>query len=207
MRSWRRCFFVCLLCACAAGCAQPPKGYLGRRGADLTDCFKFTVGYGLITYTRVMVTDWAVLGMGMAAGQSYGWRGRYGDRGWQKQRGGDVYIGDIHYQAGLPLVANEEGSDGAGNRVHTLGPSNTKHRYAKDLEPTRGGKVGDRFWIGIAATAGLSIEIGLNVAELVDLLLGITTLDILGDDEWCPRPVRGPEAAQRGPDRGSSPAE
>lgn len=176
-------------CAVAVGCAQPPRGYAGKRGADLADCFHFTIGYGLISYSRVKVTDWAVLGMGCAGRERWGWRGRYGDRGWERARGGDIYIGDVGYEAGFPLVANEEGSDAAGNRVSTLGPSITTHRYAWDLEPPRWGKIADRFWIGMAGTAGLSLEIGFNVAELLDFVLGLWTIDITGDDTWAPKPL------------------
>lgn len=172
------------------GCAQPPRGYLAQRGADLADCFHFTIGYGLMTYARAKFTDWAVVGAGVAARERWGWRGRYGDRGWEKPRGGDVYIGDVGYEAGFPLVANEEGSDAVGNRVSTLGPSITTRRYAADLEPTRGGKLADRFWIGIAGTAGLSLEVGINIAELLDFLLGFTTLDITADDTWAPKPLK-----------------
>jgi len=180
-----------LLCVLAAGCAQPPRGYLGRRAMDFGDCFTLTAGYGLISYARVKFTDWVVVGTGMASRERWGWRGRYGDRGWEKKRGrGDVYIGDMHYEAGLPLVANEEGSDGKGNRVSTIGTSGTKRRYAKDLEP--GGwvaKIADRCWIGIATTAGLSFEVGVNIAELIDFILGLTSLDICADDSWAPKPI------------------
>jgi len=190
-RSWRVALkLAAVMAAVAAGCAQPPRGYLGKRAADLGDCFTFTVGYGLMTYARVKFTDWAVVGAGIAARERWGWRGRYGDRGWEKQRGGDVYLGDVHYEAGLPFVANEEGSDGGGNRVTTIGVSGTRRRYAKDLEP--GGwaaKLADRFWIGFAATAGLSLEVGFNIAEFVDFLVGLTALDILADDTWAPKPL------------------
>ncbi len=176
-------------CAVGAGCAQPPRGYLERRGADLADCFHFTIGYGLMAYSRVKFTDWAVLGMGVAGRERWGWRGRYGDRGWERARGGDIYIGDVGYEAGFPLVANEEGSDAAGNRVGTLGPSITKRRYASDLEPPRWGKLADKFWIGMAGTAAFSLEVGINVAEVVDFILGLWTIDLTGDDTWAPKPL------------------
>jgi hypothetical protein len=186
-------------CAVVTGCAQPPKGYLERRGADLADCFCFTVGYGLMTYSRVKFTDWAVLGAGIAGRERWGWRGRYGDRGWEKRRGGDIYIGDVGYEAGFPLVANEEGSDAAGNRVSTLGPSSTTHRYAKDLEPKRWGKLADKCWIGVVTTAALSVEIGVNIAEIVDFILGLWTIDLTGDDTWAPRPL--PSETAEEPDK------
>ncbi|HUT33338.1 MAG TPA: hypothetical protein VNE39_07660 [Planctomycetota bacterium] len=180
---------VGVACAVGAGCAQPPRDYLEQRGADLADCFRFTIGYGLMTYSRVKFTDWIVVGMGVAGRERWGWRGRYGDRGWEKPRGGDIYIGDVGYEAGFPLVANEEGSDAAGNRVSTLGPSITRRRYASDLEPPKWGKLADRFWIGMAGTAGLSLEIGINVAELLDFVLGLWTIDITEDDTWAPKPL------------------
>ncbi len=185
---------VGVVCALGAGCAQPPRGYLGRRAADFGDCFRLTIGYGLMTYTRVKFTDWAVAGMGIAARERWGWRGRYGDRGWEKARGGDIYIGDVGYEAGLPFIVNEEGSDGAGNRVTTLGPSITTRRFARDLEPNWPGKLAERFWIGIAATAALSAEVALNPVELVDFIIGLTGIDILGDDTWAPKPLE-PEPA------------
>jgi len=170
--------------------ASPQKTYVGRRLADLGDCFQASVGYGLMTYARFKFTDWMVAGMGVAAYERYGCRGRYGDRGWEKQRSGDPYIGDVHYAAGLPLIANEEGSDGAGNRVSTLGPGITTRRYAKDLEPADWrGKLADRFWISLTATAALSFELGINIAELLDFLIGLTSLDMLGDDDWTPKPL------------------
>lgn len=187
-------------CALMLGCVQPPRGYLGKRLTDFADCFQFSVGYGLMTYSRMKFTDWAVLGAGIASRERCGWRGRYGDRGWEKARGGDVYIGDVGYEAGLPLVANEEGSDGEGNRVSTLGPSSTKHRWARDLEPTRGGKIAEKFWIGMAATAGLSLEIGINPAELLDFLLGLMAIDLTGDDTWAPKPLP-PESPAEAPVR------
>ncbi|MBM4034101.1 MAG: hypothetical protein FJ291_20300 [Planctomycetes bacterium] len=149
-----------------------------------------------MTYARARFTDWAVVGAGIAHRERWGWRGRYGDRGWEKGRGGDVYIGDIGFEAGFPLVGNEEGSDGEGNRVSTLGPFITIRRYARDLEPTTGGKFAERFWIGFAGTAALSIEAGLNPVELLDLILGLSTLDITGDDTWAPKPRQAEPAAK-----------
>jgi hypothetical protein len=93
-------------------------------------------------------------------------------------------------------VANEEGSDGEGNRVSTLGPSITTHRYAKDLEPTRGGKFAEKFWIGFAGTAAFSFEVGVNPVEMIDFIVGLTTIDLMGDDTWAPRPIEAKPAAR-----------
>ena len=198
MRTPRQATFRALAataCALALGCAPAGAKYGQQRWNDFADCFTVTVGGGMLSYARVKFTDFIVAGFGIAARERWGWRGRYGDRGWEKQRGGDVYIGDMHYEAGLPLLGNEEGSDGDGNRVSTLGPGSTTRRYAKDLEPGRGGKIAEMFWIGVVFTAGASIELGINPVELIDFIIGFSPLDILGDDEWRPKPIAPPTPA------------
>lgn len=185
-----------LACAVGAGCGTPAGQYLGRRGRDLRDCVRAEAGLGwplapllyegpggqggsgpglrywLLPrlYLRAKATDFLVVGDGFAQPVRYGLRGRYRPAGKA-----------MALDAGLPLLRNDE--ECAGTAVHTDGPVLTTRTYTGP-EPPPGGRVAERCWVGASVTAILSMQLGLNPAELVDFLVGWTTLDVLGDDGW-----------------------
>jgi len=40
---------------------------------------------------------------------------------------------------------------------------------------------------GVVATLGVSAQLEVNPVELLDFLVGLTSLDLLGDDPWQPK--------------------
>jgi hypothetical protein len=124
-------------------------------------------------YLRVKTTDFAVIGAGFAQPVGYGWRGRYCPSGvaWSRL-------------AGLPGDNNQE--ETAGNEVYTRRVIHTTHTYDL-LPPGPGGRVADRFWIGIGATVLVSVRLDFNFVELADFLTGWFGWDLLNDDEWSPK--------------------
>lgn len=175
------------LCVVAVGCGRPASGYLAQRGADFADCFEGRVGFGFPAYVGVKATDYLVAGFGMATSQKVGWAGRYRNiEGKEKEQG-------------LPLLFNRrevyetEDAKEAAYSEETLSPFSTIREFHPKTAPRpgKGGLVAEQFWLGASLTAGPSVSVGFNLAEFVDFLVGLTTLDILGDDDWPPPPAAG----------------
>lgn len=165
------------------GCSGAALRYLGRRTVDLADCFKANVGVGVPVYLRAKATDLAVVGAGFALGYRVGWHGRYG---------GDL-IGPagIITDYGMPLVINAEAALPvvAAPRYHvvTFGPCFTTRGYPEGKRPGRWSRLADGCWFGVVATLGVSAQLEFNPVEFLDFLVGLTTVDLLGDDPWQPK--------------------
>ncbi|MBM4033494.1 MAG: hypothetical protein FJ291_17160 [Planctomycetes bacterium] len=204
MRSGR--LLVVALCAVAGGCSTPVGEYFARRGADLADCMEAEAGLGwpvapflfpratgyaleptsgkpiverkprwhmlLVphVYMRAKLTDFFVLGNGYAQPVCYGWRGRYRAAG-----------SGVPLAAGLPIYHNHE--ETAGTTVHTDWLVLT-HRSYDATKPGPGGRLAESCWAGVSATLLLALRLELNLVELTDFLVGLSTYDLLGDDTW-----------------------
>jgi len=184
---------VLLLGLALAGCSTPVGRYLDRRGRDLGDCVHAEIGLGwplgvlalpdappsyLLRpqlYVRAKATDYLVISDGYAQPVRVGWRGRY------RHARPDVSIA-----SGCPIVCPTH-EETAGTTAHTRYCVLTERTY-DGPEPGPGGRVAERFWLGINLTLLLSTELDLNLAELADFLVGWSGWDMLKDDGW--RPVR-----------------
>ena len=166
-----------------AGCAEPVTRYVGRRAVDLADCFKASAGVGVPAYLRVKATDLAVVGAGFAIGYRVGWHGRYG--------GGLIGPAGVITDYGVPLIINAEAALPivAAPRYHvlTFGPCFTVRGYPEGKRPGRWSRLADGAWVGVVATLGVSAQLEVNPVELLDFLVGLTSLDLLGDDPWQPK--------------------
>ena len=186
---------VCVVVAVAlvvlVGCGRPASGYLAQRGADLADCFEGRVGYGFPAYVGVKATDYLVAGLGMATSEKFGWAGRYRN------------IEGKEREEGIPLLFNRrevgeaEGGKEPAYTEETLSPFSTiREFHQKDApRPPEGGRLAEQFWLSASLTAGPSVSLGFNLAEFADFLVGLTTLDLLGDDDWPPQAA--PKAAKQ----------
>lgn len=179
------CLAVAALGAMVVGCARPATGYLAQRGADLADCFEGRVGYGFPAYVGVKATDFLVAGLGTATAYRVGWAGRYRN------------FEGAEREEGLPLLFNRlsmyEGEvvKEAAYSEETLSPFSTIREFhpKNSARPPAGGLTAEQFWLRASLTAGPSVSVGFNLAEFVDFLVGLTTVDILGDDNWPSRPA------------------
>ena len=168
-------------CVGLCGCGDPISRYAGRRVVDLADCFKASVGLGAPAYLRVKATDLAVVGAGFAIGYRVGWHGRYG--------GGLIGPAGVITDYGMPLIINAEAALPivAAPKYHvvTFGPCFTSRGYPEGKEPPGPwSRLADRCWFGLVATLGLSAQLEFNPVEFLDFVVGLTTLDLLGDDPW-----------------------
>ncbi len=179
------CLVVLALGAVVVGCTRPATGYLAQRGADFADCFEGRVGYGFPAYVGVKATDFLVVGLGTATSHRIGWAGRYRN------------FEGVEKEEGLPLLFNRlsmyEGEvvKEAAYSEETLSPFSTIREFhpKESPRPCAGGLMAEQFWLRASLTAGPSLSVGFNLAEFVDFLVGLTTVDILGDDNWPPQPA------------------
>jgi len=82
------------------GCSPAARGYLAGRLDDAGDCVEASGGVGIPAYARVRVTDYAVVGLGLAFSNRTGWCGRHGaldDSDWATV-----------LQVAIPLLGNSE---------------------------------------------------------------------------------------------------
>ena len=204
---FRHVFLLGLIGLGMVGCAGPRR-YLAKRGRDLGDCVHAEIGLGWPVapflfpdadghgmgrprrrrplglllpkfYVRAKATDFLVISDGATTPVRTGWRGRY------RHAGPDTPIA-----TGCPILCPTH-EENAGTAAHTRYYVLTERTY-DGPEPGPGGRVAERFWMGINATLLVSFQLDLNPAELADFLVGWTTLDIVGDDDWQREPPAPP---------------
>lgn len=162
---------VLLGCLMAAGCSSP---YMVDRGRDATDMFTLAVERAVLN-ASVQVSR-TVIGVGLAEGNGYGLRsGALGVYEFSEV--------NLFFYANKQFIPNQYDMDR--NKGYLM------HHYFNPFDPI--GKDVPRSsleegsccnWWQIEATAGLGVGIraGVNVAEILDFILGWTTLDICQDD-------------------------
>lgn len=202
----RETWIVCLLIlvAAQAGCSSP--AYWADRKRDAADIFTFTVGKGFGAKVRAGIVDVGLFYnsdyKGLRGGASF----RYEENaGWQ----GPFHVGpNMDRVTPVPLPVNSELPPwllASSVEEFTL-PHQTDY-YSVEPEPIWASeRRGKDFEAGmpyipflslsnkayyytqleVAAGAGYTVRLGFNPGELLDFLLGWTTLDILGDDVGLP---------------------
>lgn len=172
------------LAACAlaaAGCAGAGD-YLGDRGSDFADIFLFRGGTGFLANATVKATDGLHAGLGFASVHVWGFKGRHP----QEVRGDDLGF----------VVGHVED--------HFTGPREPygDSCYFSPLlfgEEATDVPVMDRFFLEARATVVLvTLDLGVNPAELLDFLAGWATVDFAGDDvpKEDPYPDKPPPAPE-----------
>ena len=170
---------LALVCGVLVGCT--PDKYMIDRGQDFTDCWDFGAGIGFPAYARVKATDLLVVGGGYAETKTIGWRGRYsGPAGMST---GEDWALPLVRTVEETYARDPEGMDRFVLEAETWGPSVTKRWYADGEERRIGTDFSDYCWLSARLSAGVSLHFGFNAVEFFDLLVGLTTLDPLQDDD------------------------
>jgi hypothetical protein len=196
----QRAVVVVLALAVLPGCAGFGT-YMKDRGNDLLDCVKLQVGFGQVAEAQLEATQWVSTGFGMCGAFLWGIEGRK--------------IGPVErFHAGIPaynlVVSRLRTGRGClryvtGNsRIVVPGTPRDETLYEtasifafnvlclpsvgeewEGAPPPR--KLTDSFDIAIGVTfAPLSARAGFSLGQFADFLLGLTTLDVSGDDTGAP---------------------
>ncbi len=176
-----------ILSALCSGCAT--QGYLGDRAKDAADIFTATVGYGYGVKAQAgpiaAGLSWMIDEKGLRGGVIS--KFPRGDAGWGVIDA-NVIVGG--YQD-FCVMTNYAGRYGAEN-FETLEPRH-KCYYAPCIlgitvplpqreDPWSRGHLYRLTQIEVAVGLGYSFRFGFNPGELLDFILGWTTLDIYDDD-------------------------
>lgn len=212
-----------LILACAflafltAGCATPKGvgGYFKDRGRDFGESFRLSAGPGIGIHARVNAIIFFA-GEGFARAHKYGWDGAAGipEAHWDMlamtvwvpilfDYDSDVrnldegtpwrYFLKPHFEDPVPSSLPADVAYLSGHIVLT--GYNWLHNR-RDLG--RGTLIADRSWLEAEATAAVvSVRAGVNLAELLDFILGIGCLDILGDDRHVNREESSPGPSEK----------
>ena len=176
---------LCLLLGFSAGC------YFEDRARDFADCFRLSGGLTLGAVAEARVLQ---LGYGVGYGQSIKCgietKGRL--QTWSETAVGlpvttviGIVEGDgrllplsysrvLEFGGGEPIRQRECAYDFLGNLL-----ADTNGPWLGDESDT---ETQDYFWIEAGAGALVNLRAGVNVAELLDFILGLSTFDIFGDD-------------------------
>jgi hypothetical protein len=154
--------------------------YLPDRVLDMADVFSFDVHFGLGAYANVHVTRALQAGGGFRA---------VGGIGWHDQRSLGLQSQSVAGVAALGLGTQAYGASMVGTSgVFSTGDAMAGlHRPSMEIYQ----EYLDYWAIGASVTAGIvGVDFDFHPIELVDALLGFTTLDILNDDFGRTRGLR-----------------
>jgi hypothetical protein len=161
--------------AAGSGCISS-RAYFADRWADAKDIFTASVGTGAGANLRV-----GPVGTGLFANSDFA--GLRGGEGYYLWEDAGTRVGDMlgrHMTCSLSLLAFW-GDDFS---IAECEPRKKSHNTGGFLVPFSYRKVPASFYTQCEAAAGLgwTLRLGFNPGELLDFLLGWTTLDIYGDD-------------------------
>ncbi len=153
---------VLACCMLNTGCA-----YLGHRGRDFSDIVTLAGEDKTITcVARVMFP----FGVSLGQGDGFGMR--------------EGYIGSYEYREVVLMIPPSIGFFDL-----AFSPEDDYRRKAYGVgSPGREENVYWAQWLSVQATVGFyySLRVGVNLAEVVDFMLGWTTLDLMEDDQGPP---------------------
>ncbi len=160
------------LAAFSTGCASP---YMVDRGRDAADILTVTVGGGLGVKGRLGPIQTGLI----LQGDAYGLRGGYfGDQcdgeAWLISPTHDVevlVVGIEGYAPDSDIAVRRQkqfGAESAGPFIHKLSTHKPCPSYYTQCDVT--------------AALGFSLRLGFNPGELLDFILGWSTIDIYNDD-------------------------
>jgi len=166
----------------ATGCVST-GGYFADRGHDGADIFTATIGIGAGAKVRVGPLNTGLL----FAGDYAGLRGGTAFRGFDATEGDFVTPIPLFGEWG-PLCAIDQYNLGYARRKDFIAGSEGLPLFVTDVHGTgRNAKASQRrpyYFTQIEIVAGLggTIRLGFNPGELLDFILGWTTIDIFNDD-------------------------
>ncbi len=178
-----------LLCCLASGCS-----YLHDRGRDACDMITLSAEQGGFN-ASIQVTE-AVVGVGMSAGKGFGIRsGSIGTYEYFEGNmilfGGKVLLpNDLskcrnkgYQETYLWFPWNRDNEDEYREKYSNIHQNKDDDKFDKEFDlELHDGKWVNYFQIECAACAGVGARVGFNAAEILDFILGWTTLDICKDD-------------------------
>lgn len=154
--------------------------YLPDRLLDMADVFSFDVHFGLGAYANVHFTRAAQAGGGFRAVGGFGWHDQR-SLGLQSQSIVGVSALGMGTQAFGASMVGTSGVFSTGDAMVGL------HRPSMEIYQD----YLDYWAVGASVTAGIvGVDFDFHPIELVDALLGFTTLDILNDDFGRTRGLR-----------------
>ncbi len=199
-----------LLVSALTGCQGGLRHWVDARCDDLSDCVRYRIGLGVGLYADAEVTAFlkpavGVMDASLAPHYTTGWDPRPGRPsgqfrtaafplllvGWPVYGFGETRAGygDTHpYLRGAvaPLIfmgnSHLERSSHSLFGLHALVP-NPRLEPPEDEPPPPATRGIDRWWIGASGTALLpTFDLGFNLPEFVDFVVGLSGLDLVGDD-------------------------
>ena len=180
MKKMKHVVLCCVLAAASTGCAE--KGYLADRGRDALDVFTLTIGPGLGAGARVGPLH---AGLGVQI-DMVGMRGGAVDV-WEIGHGMSVTIETTVYSTDRFPYGESRQPEERNKTFEAFGyplisyiPQKTVGTGEKAVEQ----HTSYSYYTQIEAFAGAigGLRVGFNPGELIDFLLGWTTLDIYNDD-------------------------
>jgi len=183
-----------LLVLTASGCR-----YAADRGGDFADIFRLglSIGPGLDVHAQAT----GLIGTALGGGSQWGFDidGRYMGLGTRESQG-NIFTGSTH------LTGDMMGSVRGSEKYDSLKRSwFMLVRYP----PTEAFKTGSErarlLDVEVGASAIVGAHVGVSVVELLDFVLGFTTLDLCGDDPE-PAELQPVEPPPGGPQPASVPA-
>ena len=166
----------------AAGCGA--GDYMAARGSDLADVFVFRGGTGFGANATLKATDLLHSGLGLASVHMFGFQGR---------RNREIQGGEM----GFVLGHAEDFYVGPREQV---GESCYISPFLDGIESDRTSTIMDRFCVEARVTALIvTLDFGVNPAELLDFFAGFSTLDFAGDDAKPPEVDPYGEDPKKGP--------
>lgn len=169
-----RVLFCLVVLVSSTGCTRT---YWGNRANDLADICTVTSGAGIGAMAHVGPIN---AGLG-AYGDVIGLR--RGEVGVAMGGSGQLIIGGFD--------ANKSSANASMQRANLRG----KGYDTKNVIVPFDGDVPAPYWTNIEVSGGalIGMRVGFNPGELLDFLLGFTTLDMYGDDFIREPPVKAPE--------------
>lgn len=171
--------------------------YLKNRANDALDVFTFDGSLGPGLYAELRATDFAAVGLGYHHVEFAGMHGRFtGSGNTEGAALGPVILGACNYDHEFSPVLSETTSEfddylEPPSVQFLVGPAmgikcDSRGDYSV---PRRGLHVAD---VGATATLGfVGFHVGFSPGELLDLVLGLASIDLRGDDVF-PVPPRSP---------------
>jgi hypothetical protein len=154
----------------SSGCAS--TGYVADRMRDAGDVFSAAVGVGTGAKVRVGPIQAALLADLPKAGMRGGQISAYGKN--------DEFLPATHdYQL---VCFGSEGFIPESNMRHKAFQANSTFPFFHTLHPQYRASVSYYTQLEVVVALGGSLRLGFNPGELLDFILGWTTLDIFNDD-------------------------
>ena len=192
MKKWLPAALAMLLLSPLFGCAGAAN-YIGNRCADLADMITLEATIGPITDVHFQATSFFGTGFGSSKQWGFVMRGRHIGLG-GRDSSGILLMASSHTSGTLlfPLYGDAEYVD----KDMTLFPLVVRF---PPIEPIlKRSEWPDLLDVEAGASLIVGVHVGVSVVEVLDFVVGLTTLDMCGDD-YHPEPELPPPPPTPGP--------